>query len=102
MSEAKQSPSRIFFEKKDEAFINKQNLKKPKATRSQSLKSSSKSKWNFDWEKRRRQAKQSQSRVLFEEKDEAFINKGNLKTQILSRIRRFTRRESIQLKAKFA
>ena len=27
MSEAKQSPSRIFFEKKDEAFINKENLK---------------------------------------------------------------------------
>jgi hypothetical protein len=27
MSEAKQSQSRIFFEKKDEAFINKENLK---------------------------------------------------------------------------
>ena len=48
------------------------------------------------------EAKQSQSRVLFEEKNEAFINKGNLKTQILSRIRRFTRRVAIQLKAKFA
>ena len=26
MSEAKQSPSRIFFEKKDEVFINKEKL----------------------------------------------------------------------------
>jgi hypothetical protein len=32
MSEAKQSQSRIFFEKKDEAFINKENLK-PKSYR---------------------------------------------------------------------
>ncbi len=29
MSEAKQSQSRIFFEKKDEAFIKKENLKIP-------------------------------------------------------------------------
>ena len=33
MSEAKQSPSWIFFEKKDEAFINKENLKNPKSHR---------------------------------------------------------------------
>jgi hypothetical protein len=30
MSEAKQSQSRIFFEEKDEAFIHKKILKKPK------------------------------------------------------------------------
>ena len=34
----------------------------------------------FDLEKRRRQAKQSQSRIFFEEKDETFINKEILKT----------------------
>ena len=33
---------------------------------------------------------------------EAFINKENLKTQILSRIRRFTRREAIRYFTKFA
>ena len=46
------------------------------------------------------EAKQSPSWIFFEEKDETFISKE--KTQILSRIRRFTRREAIQLKAKFA
>jgi hypothetical protein len=33
MSEAKQSQSRIFFEKKDEAFINKNDYKKLKSYR---------------------------------------------------------------------
>jgi hypothetical protein len=33
MSEAKQSQSRIFFEKKDEAFIHKKTPKKPKSHR---------------------------------------------------------------------
>ena len=48
------------------------------------------------------EAKQSQSRIFFEKKDEAFINKEILKTQNSSRIRRFIRREAIQPKAKFA
>ena len=48
------------------------------------------------------EAKQSQSRIFFEEKDEAFIHKGNLKTQISSRSSRFIRDGAIQLKAKFA
>jgi hypothetical protein len=44
------------------------------------------------------EAKQSQSRVFFEKKDEAFINKENLKTQTSSRMSRFTRDEATQLK----
>jgi hypothetical protein len=44
-------------------------------------------------------AKQSQSRIFFEKKDEAFINKENLKTQTSSRISRFIRDGAIQLKS---
>jgi hypothetical protein len=49
------------------------------------------------------EAKQSQSRIFFEEKDEAFIHKQIAKiTKYLSRIRRFIRRGAIHLKVKFA
>ena len=48
------------------------------------------------------EATRSKSRVLFEEKDETFINKGNLKTKNLSRMGEFISPEAIQLKAKFA
>ena len=48
------------------------------------------------------EAKQSQSRIFFEEKDETFINKENIKPQISSRMSRFIRDGAIQLKAKFA
>ena len=48
------------------------------------------------------EAKQSQSRIFFEKKDEAFINKRNLKTQISSRMSRFIRDGAIQLLPKFA
>ena len=57
--------------------------------------------WNIFYFKNKIKKKSTRF-LLFKEKDEAFINKGNLKTQILSRIRRFTRRVAIQLKAKFA
>ncbi len=45
------------------------------------------------------EAKQSPSWIFFEEKDEAFISKKNLKPQILSRMSRFIRDEAIQLKS---
>jgi hypothetical protein len=45
------------------------------------------------------EAKQSQSRIFFEKKDEAFINKENLKPKYLSRMSRFIRDEAIQLKS---
>jgi hypothetical protein len=48
------------------------------------------------------EAKQSQSRIFFEKKDEAFIHKENLKTKNLSRMGEFISPEAIQLKAKFA
>ena len=48
------------------------------------------------------EAKQSPSRIFFKKKDEAFINKENLKTKISSRMSRFIRDGAIQLKAKFA
>jgi hypothetical protein len=44
------------------------------------------------------EAKQSPSRIFFEKKDEAFIRKTTPKTQISSRMSRFTRDEAIQLK----
>ena len=48
------------------------------------------------------EAKQSQSRIFFEKKDEAFIRKKIQKLKNLSRMSRFIRDEAIQLKAKFA
>jgi hypothetical protein len=49
------------------------------------------------------EAKQSQSRIFFEKKDEAFIHKEILKKlKNLSRMSRFTRDEAIQLLPKFA
>jgi hypothetical protein len=45
----------------------------------------------------------NQNEILIEKSDEApFSTKKFQKTQISSRIRRFTRREAIQLKTKFA
>ena len=43
------------------------------------------------------EAKQSQSRIFFEKKDEAFIHKGNLKTKNLSRMGEFISPEAIQI-----
>ena len=51
-------------------------------------------------EKDEAKATRSQSWIFFEEKDETFLHKKNSKkTQNLSRIGRFTRREAIQLKS---
>ena len=94
-----QSLTRVVFEIKMKFWLRKATTPSDAVPVAES---SSTSKWNFDGEKLRRQAKQSQSRIFFEKKDEAFIHKGNLKTQILSRMSRFIRDGAIQLKAKFA